>query len=111
MNIEIGKKALITTDNWFYAPDGRSYRAVFGTVRSVRGDQETLGIRTNARSTNWYVEIGNVTLAGCQVHYAIRADAANTGTVEDSREESGQVHEFARASYIYDADAGAESLA
>ena len=57
-SMQIGQKALITTDAWFYAPDGRQYRAVFGTVKAVRTSEETLGVRTNARSTNWYVEIG-----------------------------------------------------
>lgn len=104
MSLEIGKKALITCDNWFYAPDGRTYRAVFGTIRAVKGDQETLGIRTNSRSTNWYVEIGCMLVAGCQIHYAMRADKAETGQVSDFREDSGMVKEFTRPSYIFDAD-------
>lgn len=104
-SIEIGQKALITCDNWFYAPDGRMYRAVFGTVRAVRGDQETLGIRTNARSTNWYVEIGCMLIAGCQIHYAMRTDWAETDDVPDFREEGGVVKTFIRPSYIFDADA------
>ncbi len=103
-NIEVGKKALITCDNWFYAPDGRSYRAVFGTVRAVKGDQQTLGIKTNARSTNWYVEIGSMLIAGCQIHYALRTDTAITGMVSDFREVDGKVIEFDRPSYIFDAD-------
>ena len=104
MNIEIGSKAIITCDNWFYGPDGRSYRAVFGTVKAVRGDQETLGIKTNARSTNWYVEIGSMIIAGCQIHYAMRADSAAVGDIEDFREEGGVVKHFIRPSYIFDAD-------
>lgn len=65
MNIEIGSRVLVTVDNWFVGPDGRSYKAIFGTVRAIRSDQETLGVRTNAKSTNWYAEIGNATVAGC----------------------------------------------
>ena len=76
-NIEIGKKALLTLDNWFYAPDGNTYRAVFGTVNAVKTAEETLGIRPNAKSTNWYVEIGNLTVAGCQVHFAVRTDVCS----------------------------------
>lgn len=82
MNLEIGKKAIITTDNWFFAPDGKSYRAVFGTIKAVRSSDETLGIKTNAKSTNWYVEIGNMTIAGCQIHYAVRTDTCHNGPAE-----------------------------
>lgn len=79
LNIEPGQKALITTDDWFFAPDGNSYRAVFGTVHAVRSAEETLGIRPNGKSTNWYVEIGNMTIAGCQVHYAVKTDTCHDG--------------------------------
>ena len=82
-NIKIGDKALITTDNWFIAPDGGSYRAVFGTVHAVHTDKDTLGITTNERSTNWYVQIGNMLVAGCQIHYAIKTDIVNDGDAED----------------------------
>ena len=67
-------KFLITTDGWFFAPDGRQYRAVHGTVKGILDSQEALGIKTNARSTNWYVEIGDCIIAGCQIHYAIKCD-------------------------------------
>ena len=89
-SMQIGQKALITTDAWFYAPDGRQYRAVFGTVKAVRTSEETLGVRTNARSTNWYVEIGNLTVAGCQIHYALRCDAVHTGPAKDWHTEAGK---------------------
>lgn len=74
MNIEIGDKALITTEGWFRAPDGVNYRAVFGTIKAVLKSEDALGVKTNAKSTNWYVEIGNMTVAGCQIHYAIKTD-------------------------------------
>jgi hypothetical protein len=72
--LEIGKKALITTDNWFVAPDGNKYQAVFGTIRGIKTSEQTLGIKPNSRSTNWYIEIGNMIVAGCQIHFAIRTD-------------------------------------
>lgn len=69
-----GKNVLVTCDNWFYAPDGKQYRAAWGTV-SVFSDQETLGIKTNNKSTNWYLQIGKgerqIVIAGCQVKYAV----------------------------------------
>ena len=98
MSIEIGKTALITTDDWFVAPDGRQYRAVFGTVTAVRDDQATLGIKTNRGSSNWYVEIGNMIIAGCQIHYAIRADKYR-GTAVESVNSDGK-----KQCLIYNAD-------
>ena len=66
------EKVLVTTDNWFRAPDGEQYNAVFGTVKGVKNDEETLGIKTNRGSTNWYLEIGNMFVAGCQIHYVVK---------------------------------------
>lgn len=103
-NLEIGKKALITTDNWFIAPDGLQYRGVFGTIKAVLSAEETLGIKTNAKSTNWYVEIGNVTLAGCQIHYAIATDTCNTCKVTDTAISEGIAKDYVRPTLIYNAD-------
>lgn len=105
LNIEPGQKALITTDNWFFAPDGKSYRAVFGTVHAVRSAEETLGIKPNAKSTNWYVEIGNMTIAGCQIHYAVRTDTCHNGPSEgwnSSAEHGCKVYESPCSVYFSD---------
>jgi len=99
--IKPGRKALITTDAWFMAPDGREYRAVFGTVEAVLSDCETLGIKTNARSTNWYVKIGGMLIAGCQIHYAIECESAASGVVSDFSVESGEVKHFDRPSKVW----------
>lgn len=106
MNVAVGRKAIITVDNWFYAPDGQQYRAVFGTVKAVLGDQETLGIKTNSRSTNWYIEIGNMTIAGCQVYCAIHSDTCETGMVRSCSEDKGIVTWYEMPSRIYNADNG-----
>lgn len=103
-NLKIGDTALITCDAWFYAPDGRAYRAVYGTVRAILGDQETLGIKTNARSTNWYLEVGDTTIAGCQIHYAIRCNTPPPECVSDEREHEGTVRKYSRMSHVYNAD-------
>lgn len=103
---EIGTKVLITTDNWFYAPDGKQYRSAYGTVRGIHTDEKTLGIRTNARSTNWYVQVGDLMIAGCQVHYAVRTDKCHLGSTTDWKEVDGVVVEFRRPACIYDADGG-----
>lgn len=74
MNINIGDKAVVTTFDWFHAPDGQSYKAVFGTIKGIYNAEEVLGIISNKHSTNWYLEIGNVVIAGCQIHYLVKTD-------------------------------------
>ena len=50
-------KYLITTDNWFIAPDGQMYRAVWGDVEVV--EDTVLGLKTNRNSSNWYAKVGS----------------------------------------------------
>lgn len=87
-NLNVGDTVLLTTDNWFFAPDGRQYRAVFGTVYGIFNDHEVLGIKTNARSTNWYVGIGNMIVAGCQIHYAVKTDTCSFEKIDRPDNES-----------------------
>lgn len=105
MNINVGDTILLTTNDWFYAPNGQQYKAVFGTVKAVLSSEATLGVRTNARSTNWYVEIGDMTVAGCQIFYAVRTPHCNFEDVPDYTQgcEHG-VHRYIRPSNIYNAD-------
>lgn len=69
-------KYLITTDNWFIAPDGQQYRAVWGNVEVC--EDSILGLKTNRMSTNWYLKIGteknHIIVAGCQIHYAAKSE-------------------------------------
>lgn len=106
MNIEIGQRYLLTVDNWFVAPDGRQYKAVFGTVHAVQSSEQTLGIRTNAKSTNWYVQVGSCFIAGCQIHYAVRSDHCNLAEATDWSVIERTVAEYVRPSYVFDADGG-----
>lgn len=106
-NIGVGDKALVTCEQWFIAPNGRLYRCVFGTVKAVLTAEDALGVRPNGRSSNWYLEIGCITIAGCQIHYAVRTDAAILDRVNDwhfSAEKQTLV-EYDRPSMIFDADA------
>lgn len=105
MNLEIGKKALLNTSNWFHAPDGKQYKAVFGTINGVFSDEETLGIKTNRGSANWYVEIGNMTIAGCQLHYGFATEVCELGEYEDYHTSVEQgCKKFTSPSRIYNAD-------
>lgn len=105
MNIEIGSKTLITTEEWFIAPDGQDYKSVFGTVKAVRTSEESLGVKTNSKSTNWYLEIGNMTIAGCQIKYLVKCDNPNLGHAQwwSASPEHG-VQTGSHPSKIYNAD-------
>lgn len=102
--IQIDDKVLITTDDWFIAPDGQWYKAVFGTIKGARKDKEFLGIETNRHSTNWYLEIGNMTIAGCQIHYAVKTKAYHSGPVESRIVFDNCVDQETIDSRIYNAD-------
>lgn len=105
MNIEIGEKALVTTDSWFLAPDGRQYRAAFGTVHGCKTAEDTLGIKPNGRSTNWFLEIGCLTIAGCQIHYAIRTDDCSNAPAQDWNSDAANgIKIYERPSSIFFAD-------
>lgn len=73
MFFEQGKKYLVTTDDWFFGPDGNSYKACFGTFKEIMGD-DCIGIKTNRGSSNWYAVVGCQVIAGCQIHNVIRCD-------------------------------------
>lgn len=100
----LGKKVIVTTDNWFYGPDGKSYRGVWGTLIGVFGSEQTLGVKTNARSTNWYVQIGGSLIAGCQIHYAVASEIKPDELVDDYSVVDGEVRYFKRPSNILCAD-------
>lgn len=102
--MEVGQKFLITTDSYFVAPDGVQYRSVYGTIHAIDDAVKTLGIETNKGSTNWYVHIGNMVIAGCQIHYAIQTNYANTSPVQDASWGASGCTEYERPTVIYDAD-------
>jgi len=99
---------LVTTDQWFYAPNGKKYRAVFGNVEIV--EDSFLGVKTNRQSTNWYAKIGNennhVIVAGCQIQYAVKCEKADISfdRIEESSYGSGNPSiQITRDCEIYDA--------
>ena len=95
---------LITTDNWFYAPNGKQYNAVWGNVEIV--SDSILGIKTNVRSSNWFAKVGSeenhVIVAGCQIHYAIKCKLKpHDGDVVDNRLHEGKYNDTVRHCQIY----------
>jgi len=97
-------KYLITTDAWFYAPDGKQYKGVWGEVEIV--SDTILGIKTNARSSNWYAKVGSeenhVIIAGCQIHYACKSkNKPNTDLTADYTVDAGECKNYNRPTSIY----------
>lgn len=100
-------KYLITTDAWFYGPDGKQYRSVWGEVKMV--SDAILGIKTNVRSSNWFAKVGteenHVIVAGCQIHYAVKSETKpNNDLTDDYNIEAGEVKNYKRPTSIYIAE-------
>ena len=111
MKNKIGKKILVTTSEWFRAPDGIVYKSVYGTLKAIHTTESTLGFTPSRTHTNWFIEIGNMTIAGCQVLYIVESEECNTGDVVDYTQEgigtaNGilNAQRFRRPSQIYNAD-------
>ena len=103
MDVEIGSKYLVTCDNWFLAPDGRQYRAVHGVVHGVFDDNQALGIKTNRHSTNWFLQVGDMIIAGCQIHYAIKSEKCYFGDVTQENVVDGEFKLSDKPTSIYNA--------
>lgn len=108
----IGKKVLVTSNGWFFGNDGMQYKAIYGTLKAIHTSENTLGFTPSRTHTNWYLEVGNTTIAGCQVLHCVQSDVCNTGEVSDFT--SDRTHEstikgrhaesYIRPSYIYNSD-------
>jgi hypothetical protein len=97
----INQKVLITASGWFYGPDGRQYRAAWGTLKAIHEAGKTLGFIPNRSHANWFVEIGSMVIMGCQVLYIMRCDQKpNDGFAKDHSAEAGILREFERPSHI-----------
>lgn len=101
-------KYLITTDAWFYAPNGKMYKSAWVEVE-ILNDNDSLGIKTNARSTNWYAKIGSeenhIIIAGCQIHYSVKCNnKPYTEGVEDYTSHEGKFVRSSRPCNIYIAE-------
>lgn len=71
----LGKTVLVTTSDWFIAPDGLSYQSVFGTLQAVHLMKDVIpGAVPTRTHANYLFEIGNMLVMGCRVSYIIRAN-------------------------------------
>ena len=98
-------KYLITTDAWFYAPDGKQYKAAWGDVQII--EDTFLGLKANRNSSNWFAKVGSekkhIVIAGCQMHYAVKCEEKpNTEASEDWQADAQNgVKLYERPSSIY----------
>ena len=87
-------KYLITTEGWFFAPDGNQYKAAWGDVKIL--EDSLIGVKTNRNSTNWYASVGSndkeMIIAGCQIHYAIKCNnKPSTNSTQMENDYEGKV--------------------
>jgi hypothetical protein len=103
MHEYINQKVLCTTQNWFYAPDGKQYKAVHGTMKGIHEAGKTLGFIPNRSHANWFLEIGDITIMGCQVLYVLKCDSVETGQIKDWKndEKNGGIEQYEHPSVIY----------
>ena len=101
----IGKNVLITTQDWFVAPNGSEYKACYGELKGVHEAGKTLGFIPNRSHANWYIEIGNMIIMGCQVMYVIEAPERPNFSIAKawSSIPEGGIKEYERPCLIYDA--------
>lgn len=100
-------KYLITSDNWFFAPDGKQYKSAWGEIEILTDD--ILGIKTNRNASNWFAKIGSnsnhIIIAGCQIHYAVKCEIKpNDKNVIDDITHNGKYCNSERPSRIYIAE-------
>jgi hypothetical protein len=106
MHEYINKTVLLTSQSWFYAPDGKQYKSVWGTLKGIHEAGKTLGFIPNRSHANWFIEIGNMTIMGCQVLFVVLCDKPEMGPVTDwtYEKEGGKAIEYERPTAIYIAD-------
>lgn len=97
-------KYLITTDEWFTAPDGIQYKAAWGDVEVL--EDSFLGLKTNRNSTNWFAKVGSednhIIIAGCQIHYAIRCEEQpECADAKDWQADANKLNVFKAPNRIY----------
>src|SRR6186713_78831 len=106
MKKHIGQNCLITTSQWFVAPDGCEYRAVYGKLIAIHEAGKTLGFIPNRSHANWFIEIGNMIIMGCQVMYiAACKDEPNFGLAKawSSKSDNSGIAEYETPTKIYNA--------
>lgn len=101
----INQKVILTTSAWFYAPNGETYNAVWGTLKNIYEAKQVFGFVPNRTHANWFIEIGDMVIAGCQVNYCVLSPQAPPPNVsswtERDHELDRRVSYYERPSKIY----------
>ena len=100
----IGKKVLATSTSWFIAPDGRSYKCIYGTLHGVLSTEQELGFKPNLKHTNWFINIGKMVVAGCEILHVVQSDNCNLLHTNEFNTDNGVCKEYVRPTFIYNAD-------
>lgn len=113
MNYLLDKNILVTTSDWFMAPDGIQYKAIYGKLTKIYNAKELIGFDPARQHTNWVYQIGSATIMGCRIMYAIECTIPpNMSTVTDFNCEKAvpsinpaghRSGEYERPSYIFNA--------
>lgn len=97
----IGKNVLVNVD-WFTAPDGKMYRAVWGELKGVHNTKDLLGFDTTRSHANWVYEIGGCFLMGCKVSNVILCAAKpDFPEVDHVGYDNKEINIFKKPSEIY----------
>ena len=103
----LNKKVLITTSGWFFAPDGRQYRAIYGTLKSITDAKDLIGFTPSRSHANWVFQVGTASIMGCQVMYVLECDKPPTFQPITERTFSSEHNcsvSNTRDNHIYNAD-------
>jgi hypothetical protein len=105
MKEHLNKNVLVTTSTWFIAPDGKEYRAVYGELKAIHEAGSTLGFIPNRSHANWFIEIGNMIIMGCQVMYFIQTDHCSFDKAKHwTTDNNGKIIEQPAPCKIYNAN-------
>lgn len=93
--IKNGQYYLVTTTDWFIAPDGHQYRAAWGKCHTHTTD-EVFSFTPTRQHTNWFIEVGtgenSIIIAGCRVMYAVQQEKRPTKRTEQYRDSTEVLH-------------------
>ena len=93
-----GENYIVTTNDWFIAPDGNNYRAAWGKCKMFK-IEDVFGFTPARPSTNWYLQIGegdgSIIVAGCQIHYAIKCKNS------PDQQQHGKYFDSELVTYVY----------
>lgn len=100
----IGKKVLVSCSDWFIAPDGKEYKAAWGTLNGIVSDED-MKLKMARMHANFYLLVGKFMIAGCEAKFVIESEQRpNTEESLGWTHHEGNLKTFSRPSLIYFAE-------